>query len=581
MATNGGGAGGGDNRLSQICGISGLSFLVVIVLFVLIEHAALPGELVATFLVLSALAIAAIAALVSHAASPPEYLVAGRSVPAVFAGIAAAAEWTGPAIILSATGSLLLASHDGHALVLSLTAGYVLAAVLFAPFLRNAGAATLPDFIAMRFGGTARFLAVIILIACTLPLAVALVQAAMLVIVRGLGLDASTALYVVLAMLAVCAIPGGMRGVTAAQVAQFVVLLIGALALFVIVEAQRFDAPEGSSYDPLLQALTAIARGMGLSPSVSPRSIPFNAPDALNNLELVLCLMLGTACLPHILIRPATTPSTDQARSTAGWSLLFILLLVLTLPTFFALLTDDAGRERGGVSHGVFVALGLTAMLAAASGVMLALANALGHDVCHRAFVPKAGPTTRLILARVMLAAAIALVAYGAASLPPEPLNMTAWAFSLAAAGYFPVLLMGIWWRRTTTAAAVCGMAAGFGLSLFYIVVSRYFPQAGVTHFGMSSLLDAATRAPLVNVAQVLADPAWLGDVPASIGNPLASKVGWFNVSNLASGIFGVPAGLLVTFALSLIGNGPSPERQASFDTLRTPANAQVPGRTP
>jgi Na+(H+)/acetate symporter ActP len=576
MPDSGARTGGGD-RLSHICGIGGLGILVAIVLFVLAERAGLPRELVAAFLALSALAIGACAAAASRAADLPDYLVAGRCVPALFAGAAAGAEWAGIAIVLSVAGSLFLAGHDGHMAVLALTAGYALMAVLFAPFLRNVSTATLPEFIGIRFGGFARAVAVTVLIACTLPISIALIQTAMLAIVRGFGLDAPTALYVVATMLAVCVLPGGMRGVIAAQVAQFAVLLIGAVALFVMVEAQRFDAPAGASYDPLVQAFAALARGMGLSTSASPRSIPFNARDALGSLELVLCLMLGTACLPHLLVRSAATRSTREARLTPAWSLVFVAVLVLTLPTFFALLSDDTTRDKSGVLHGLVTALELTALLAAASSVMLALANALGHDVWDKLVSAKA--RARLILARIGFAAAIALAAYGAAILPPEPRAMTAWGFSLAAAGFFPALALGIWWQRTTAPAAAVGMAAGAGLALFYIVVSRYFPQVGVTQFGMSSLLDSAGRAPIANVAQVLADPRWLADVPAGIGNPLASNVGWFNVSNLAAGIFGVPMGFLVAIVLSLPGKRPSPDRQAVLNTVRAPADARVPGR--
>jgi cation/acetate symporter len=541
---------GGDDRLTRICGVSGLAFLVLIALFLLSERAALPRELLEVFLVIGTLAIYASVGLLSRTGSLSEYLLAGRHIPAPFAGVTAGSEWLGPAIILSATGSLLLANHDGHALVLALTGGYVLAALLVAPFVRNTGASSLPEFLGLRFGGAARFVALLVLIACTLPLAVALVQAAMLLIARELGLDTNAALSVVIAMVAVCALPGGMRGVTATQVTQYVVLLTGGVTLFLIVEAQRFDIPAGSTYDPVVQALLAIARGMGLSPSLSPRSIPFSLSETVNNAELVLCLMAGTASLPHILLRPATTATTGQARMSLAWTLLFVLALALALPTFFALAADDAARDRGSL-HGLVFIIGLTAMLAAATGAILTLANSLAHDL-HGIVAPKAAPVTRLIVMRVMLVIVIAAIAYAAAILPPEPLNLTEWAFSLAAAGYFPALVLGIWWRRTTAAAAVCGMLAGLAVTLFYLVVTRYFPQVGVSQFGMSPLLDAAS------------------------GQPLTSEVGWLDVSNLACGVFGLPVGFITVIAFSLMTR-PSPQGQAALAAVRTPANAQRP----
>jgi cation/acetate symporter len=567
--------GADDARLKSIVGVCGVGFLVVTLLLLLIQRTALPGELIGACLVLAVLAIYAIVGVISWTARLAEYFCAGERIPAVFAGIAAGAEWLGPAMILGATGSLFLASHDGHALVLALAAGYVLAAVLIAPFLGNLRATTLPDFVGKRFGSTARVVAIIVLIACASLLAVALIQAAAATMARGLGLDTGLTLYLVVGMIALCTIPGGMRGVTATQVAQYVVLVIGAFALFVMIEAERFDVPAGENYDALVLALRAIARGTGLAPSLSPRSIPFTMTNATGNLEFVLCLMAGTAAMPHILMRSATTAGAAQSRTSIAWSLLFIAVLVFTLPTFFALTADEAERDRG-VLHGLIVVISLSAMLAAASNVMLTLANSLGHDLCHKALAPGASPAIQILLARVTLAVALLLVAYGAASLPPEPLSMAAWSFSLAAAGFFPVLVLGIWWQRTTTVAAVCGMAAGFAVTLFYLVVTRYFPQAGVTQFGMMALLDPANGRPLVDAAQAFADPRWLADVPASTANPLASKVGWLNIGNLACGILGMPIGFLIIIVLSLIGKQPSPKRQAAIAALRVPTNART-----
>ena len=148
---------------------------------------------------------------------------------------------------------------------------------------------------------------------------------------------------------------------------------------------------------------------------------------------------------------------------------------------------------------------------------------------------------------------------------------MVAWAFSLAAAGYFPALVLGVWWTRTTAAAAICGIVAGFGISIFYLVVSRYYPQAGVSYFGMSALLDPADGKPLVNVALALADAKWLADVPASAANPLASRIGWFNVGNIACGVFGLAAGFVTITFVSLMSKRPTANQRAWIDTLRAP----------
>jgi cation/acetate symporter len=119
-------------------------------------------------------------------------------------------------------------------------------------------------------------------------------------------------------------------------------------------------------------------------------------------------------------------------------------------------------------------------------------------------------------------------------------------------------------------------MIAGFGLCLFYLVTTRYYPQAGVNYFGMSSLTNPATGAPVVNVAQVLADPRWAADVPASAANPLQSKVGWFGLNNINCGLLGMPLGFLVIYIVSLMTKAPSREMQALVDEIRKPRGRTV-----
>jgi cation/acetate symporter len=294
------------------------------------------------------------------------------------------------------------------------------------------------------------------------------------------------------------------------------------------------------------------------------------------------------------------------------------------------------------VISGLVAAGGLAAALSTADGLLLAIANALSHDIYYKMIQPlRSGTrslvigaiiavvllgiywflampspividwgwlslgalewrwvllgglvllalvvapfwagandvTKRLIVARVLLL----LVAVASASLastrPSDILAMVGWAFSLAMAGNFPALVMGIWWKRSTTPAAICGIIAGWGICLFYLVVSRYFPQMGVTYFGMTSLLNPETGQALVNVAQVMADPKWLADAPASAANPLANKVGWFDLNNINCGLLGMPLGFLVIYVVSLMTKAPSAEMQAFIDEIRKPRGRTV-----
>jgi cation/acetate symporter len=567
------------DQLGRICGMCAVGFVALLAVLAMLDKMAGVKEIGGSLLLFVPLASYAAIGLISRSASLFEFGLYGRSVPAAFAGMAGGAEWMSAAVILGAASALFPTAHDGRAVVIGLTGGYILLAVLIAPFLRNSGAHTVPDFLAVRYGGNlVRVLAVIVLIACSLIFAIALIEGAVVIASRMLGLDPNVAFYLALAVILLCALPGGMRGVTATQVAQYVVLFLGCVALFVISESQRFDASSaGPGYDPVIQALKAMARGLGLAPS-SAQPLPFRMSEAIDSLPLILCLMLGTAAFSHLLARSLATPGSDEARASTAWSLLFIAPLLALLPTFVRLSSEDVSRELGGMISGLAAAVGVTAMLATASGLLLAVANAFGHDVWHRMLAPKAGPGSRLVVARVMLVGATALAAYAAATEPIDVVPMVAWAFSLAAAGNFPTLVLAIWWTRTTTTAAVFGIIAGFGLALFYLVVSRYYPQAGVGYFGMTALLDPADGKPLVNVAQVLADPKWLADVPASAGNPLASKIGWFNVSNLACGVFGLIAGFVTMIAISLMTNRRSPDKRALIDTLRAPHGRAMSG---
>jgi cation/acetate symporter len=153
---------------------------------------------------------------------------------------------------------------------------------------------------------------------------------------------------------------------------------------------------------------------------------------------------------------------------------------------------------------------------------------------------------------------------------------MVGWAFSLAMAGNFPALTLGIWWKRATTTGAICGIIAGWGICLFYLVVSRYFPQMGVTYFGMTSLLNPETGKALIDVAALMADPKWVADVPASAANPMANRVGWFDLNNINCGLLGMPLGFLVIYVVSLMTKEPSKELQAFIDEIRKPRGRTV-----
>ncbi|MGE5145721.1 MAG: sodium:solute symporter family transporter, partial [Candidatus Eiseniibacteriota bacterium] len=184
------------------------------------------------------------------------------------------------------------------------------------------------------------------------------------------------------------------------------------------------------------------------------------------------------------------------------------------------------------VISGLVAAGGLAAALSTADGLLLAIANALSHDVYYKMVDPHASTRRRLIVARTLLVAVALIAAYTAGTRPSGIIQMVAWAFSLAAAGLFAPLVLGIWWKRTNAAGAVCGMIAGFGVCLFYLVMTRYAPN----------------------------------DFQAMFGTKL-----WWGINNISCGIFGIPVAFIVTYVVSKMTAAPSREMMAFVDSIRTP----------
>jgi cation/acetate symporter len=225
------------------------------------------------------------------------------------------------------------------------------------------------------------------------------------------------------------------------------------------------------------------------------------------------------------------------------------------------------------VITGLVAAGGLAAALSTADGLLLAIANALSHDVYYKVINPNASAQKRMVVSRTLLVLVAIAAAWVASTRPTDIVAMVAWAFSLAAGGLFPALVLGVWWKRTTGTGAVAGILAGFFVTLFYLVITRYWPHVGVNYFGMTSLLNPITGAPLVNadaMKAALANPA-IADGPVLATNPLASRVGWFNLNNISSGAFGLPVGFLVMIVVSLMTPAPSKEIQDFVDACRRP----------
>ena len=643
---------GGNDFLSNLGRIYGFytgGFVLFVLLLAVLEMIGVPNKVLGYLFVFFTLAVYAIIGVLSRTAQVSEYYVAGRSVPAFYNGMATGADWMSAASFVGMAGTLFLLGYDGLAWVLGWTGGFVLVSILIGPYLRKFGAYTVPDFLSFRYGGNfARALGVVVLVACSFTYVTAQIYGTGIIASRFLGMQFELAVFAGLVGILVCSMLGGMRAVTWTQVAQYIVLIIAYLTPIVILSTKVYGIPIPQlTYGHAIADITAreqemLANGLAAAASLKPHIQPFFSYSPLNFFAIILCMMVGTASLPHILMRYFTTPSVREARQSVAWSLLFIFLLYFSAPAYAAfskleVYTNIIGRDLSAIRpwlfswgelgliqicgknavnidaviaactavagvvrlqdfvintdvivlstpeiaglpyviSGLVAAGGLAAALSTADGLLLAIANALSHDVYYKMIDPNAPTARRLVIARVLLLAVAVIAAATAATKPGDILAMVGWAFSLAMAGNFPALVMGVWWKRTTSAGAICGIIAGFGLCMFYLLVTRYFPGAGVKYFGMTSLLNPVTGAPLVDIAKAMALPNDMESWP-TLAHPLANKVGWFNLSNIACGLLGTPFGFAVIIIVSLLGKAPSREMQAYVDEIRKPRGRTV-----
>ncbi|MFC5506524.1 MULTISPECIES: sodium:solute symporter family protein [Hyphomicrobiales] len=636
------------SNLGRIYGVYTGGFVAFVVFIGVLERAGVPNHILGYLFVAFTIGVYAAIGIMSRTMQVDEYYVAGRKVPSFYNGMATAADWMSAASFIGMAGTLYLLGYDGLAFILGWTGGYVLVATLIAPYLRKFGCYTVPDFLAFRFGGNAaRIAGIVVLMSCSFTYVVAQIVGTGLIGARLLGMSFELAVFVGLVGILVCSMLGGMRAVTWTQVAQYIVLIVAYLIPVIILSTQKFGIPIPQlTYGQVLSEIQTKEAALGVSAAAS-HVVPFARYDPLNFFALVLCLMVGTASLPHVLMRYFTTPSVREARSSVAWTLLFIFILYFTAPAYAAFaklevfenvigkplaqlpgwvytygkiglvqicgtnavdvatITAACGKIAGHtgilqlanfsiqadaiviatpeiaglpyVVSGLVAAGGLAAALSTADGLLLAIANALSHDVYARMINKDAPVARKLIIARVILVAVALVAAWVASGRPADIVAMVAWAFSLAAAGLFPALVMGIWSKKTTAAAAVAGIWAGFLTTLVYLVVTRYFPGFGVNVLGMYSNVNPVTGAALVDIAKLKAEqPQIFQQGWVAISHPLASKVGYFNVANISAGLFGMPIGFLTMYIVSKFTTAPTKELQDFIDRIRQPRGDTV-----
>jgi cation/acetate symporter len=643
-------------NLGKVYGLYTGSFVVFVILLAILEQMGVSNAVIGYLFIFFTIGIYALIGILSRTMQVSEYYVAGRKVPAFYNGMATGSDWMSAASFIGMAGILYNQGYDGLAYILGWTGGFVLVAVLIGPYLRKFGCYTVPDFFAARYGGNfARFLAIIILMATSFTYVTAQLVGTGLIAQRFFGMPFEYAVLVGLAGILVCSMLGGMRAVTWTQVAQYIVLIIAYLVPVVILSTQNYGIPIPQlTYGQVLSEIGAreqemITLGLTSAETLKPHVQPFLNMNMLNFFTLVICLMVGTASLPHVLMRYFTTPSVRDARKSVAWSLLFIFILYFTAPAYaafaklevythviganiaalpewiytwgktglvqvcgvnasdaaavaaacakleghagivrladFRMVNDAiviATPEIAGLPYvvsGLVAAGGLAAALSTADGLLLAIANALSHDIYSKMIDKNASPERRLVVARVLLVIVALLAAWYASTQPADIGTLVAWAFSMAAAGFFPALVLGIWWKRANTAGAVAGMVVGFALCLYYMFGSRYY---AVSFYETWAGLSGASEAAVTKFNDLKAAVAAAADAEATAAAVKAldtharTIANWWGITNLSSGIFGLVASFVVTIVVSLLTAAPSKAVTDMIDNIRKPRGGVV-----
>ena len=481
------------------------------------------------------------------------FYVAGQGVPALANGAATAADWMSAASFISMAGLISFMGYDGSIYLMGWTGGYVLLALLLAPYLRKFGKYTVPDFVGDRYySDTARVVAVICALFVSLTYVAGQMRGVGIVFSRFLGVDIVWGVVIGMFIVAFFAVLGGMKGITWTQVAQYFVLIIAFLipAIAISLQLTGIPVPQAAFVtSDIVEKLNAIQIDLGFHEYTQP----FTGKTKLDVLCITLALMAGTAGLPHVIVRFYTVKNVRAARYSAGWALLFIALLYTTAPALAAfarynLITSLHGQEidqvrelewvqsweatgllafvdKDGdgkltfapgeaflVSNAVrsnepdmtnaneiyfdrdiivlstpevaqlspwVIALvaagGLAAALSTAAGLLLVISSSIAHDLYFRMLNPGANERQRVLVGRIFVIAGILVAGYFGINPPGFVGQVVAFAFGLAAASFFPVILLGIFDARTNREGAIAGMLVGLLFTVSYIVGGKYF----------------------------------------------------------------------------------------------------------
>ncbi|WP_413173420.1 sodium:solute symporter family protein [Anabaena azotica] len=477
-----------------------------------------------------------------------DFFIAGQGIPSIANGAATAADWMSAASFISMAGLISTLGYDGSIYLMGWTGGYVLLALLLAPYLRKFGKYTVPDFVGDRYkSNLARLVAVVAAIFISLTYVAGQMRGVGIVFSRFLQVDINTGVIIGIVIVGFFAVLGGMKGITWTQVAQYCILifayLIPAIAIAFILTGN--PVPQlAFTFSDVADKLNQIQVDLGFQQYTQP----FANKTMLDVLFITIALMVGTAGLPHIIVRFYTVPNVRAARFSAGWALLFIAILYTTAPalSMFArynliqslhnhtveevrqldwankwektkLLTFEDKNKDGKlqltpkketneitIDNDIIVlstpevaklapwvialvaAGGLAAALSTASGLLLVISSSIAHDVYYRIFDSTASEEKRVFVGRIVVGFALVLAGYFGVNPPGFVSQVVAFAFGLAAASFFPVIVLGIFDKRTNAEGAIAGMLTGLIFTIIYIIGVKFM---GMTpwFFGVSA----------------------------------------------------------------------------------------------
>ena len=506
-------------------------------------------------------------AIWSRAGSTKEFYVAGGGVPPLANGMATAADWMSAASFISMAGIISFAGYDGAVYLMGWTGGYVLLALLLAPYLRKFGKFAVPDFIGDRYySNVARTVAVICAIIVSFTYVAGQMRGVGVVFSRFLEVPINTGVYIGMALVFFYAVLGGMKGITYTQVAQYCVLIFAFMvpAFFISFQMTGNILPQigfgGSLEDGtyLLDKLDQLHVELGFAEYTS------GSKSMIDVFAITLALMVGTAGLPHVIVRFFTVPKVKDARLSAGYALVFIAILYTTAPAIGAFARtnlintvsgqayDDmpswfsnwektgliAFEDKNGdgciqyvgddetneltIDRDIMVlanpeiadlpnwvialvaAGGLAAALSTAAGLLLVISTSVSHDLIKKQIKPDISESQELLWARIGAAVAVVVAGYFGINPPGFVAATVALAFGLAAASFFPAIILGIFDKRMNKEGAISGMVVGILLMLFYMIKYKLQGFGGGTPddwwFGISPE-GFGTIAMIVNVA--------------------------------------------------------------------------------